>query len=42
MVDLYSTGWRMVNFILIITQDMDGAVVVVCAAGYGMRRFDMI
>lgn len=42
MVGLYSTGWRIANFILIIAQAMGGAMVAVCAAEYGMRRFDMI
>ena len=42
MVGLYSTGWRVANFILIIAQSMGGAMVAVCAAEYGMRRFDMI
>ncbi len=42
MVGLYSTGWRIANFILIIAQAMGGAMVAVCAAEYGMKRFDMI
>lgn len=42
MVGLYSTGWRIANFILIVAQAMGGAMVAVCAAEYGMRRFDMI
>ena len=42
MVGLYSTGWRIANFILIIAQSMGGAMVAVCAAEYGMKRFDMI
>ncbi len=42
MVGLYSTGWRVANFILIIAQSMGGAMVAVCAAEYGMKRFDMI
>ncbi len=42
MVGLYSTGWRVANFILIIAQAMGGAIVAVCAAEYGMGRFDMI
>lgn len=42
MVGLYSTGWRIANFILIIAQAMGGAMVAVCSAEYGMRRFDMI
>ncbi|MDO5853871.1 MAG: MATE family efflux transporter [Thermoplasmata archaeon] len=41
-VGLYSTGWRIANFILIIAQAMGGALVAVCSAEYGMRRFDMI
>ena len=35
MVGLYSTGWRIANFILIIAQAMGGAMVAV-------KRFDMI
>lgn len=42
MVGLYSTGWRIANFIVIIAQAMGGALVAVCAAEYGMKRFDMI
>ena len=42
MVGLYSTGWRIANFILIIAQAMGGAMVAVCSAEYGMGRFDMI
>ncbi len=42
MVGLYSTGWRIANFILIVAQAMGGAMVAVCAAEYGMKRFDMI
>ena len=42
MVGLYSTAWRIANFILIFAQAMGGAMVAVCAAEYGMRRFDMI
>lgn len=41
-VGVYSTGWRVANFILIIAQAMGGALVAVCSAEYGMRRFDMI
>ncbi len=41
-VGVYSTGWRVANFILIIAQAMGGAMVAVCSAEYGMRRFDMI
>ena len=42
MVGLYSTGWRIEGFILIIAQAMGGAMVAVCAAEYGMKRFDLI
>ena len=41
-VGIYSTGWRIANFILIIAQAMGGALVAVCSAEYGMKRFDMI
>ena len=42
MVGLYSTGWRIANFIMIVGQAMGGAMVAVCAAEYGMKRFDLI
>ncbi len=41
-VGIYSTGWRLANFMMIVAQAMGGAMVAVCAAEYGMKRFDMI
>ncbi len=41
-VGIYATGWRFASFILIVAQAMGGAMTAVCAAEYGMRRFDMI
>lgn len=41
-VGIYSIGWKIANFILIVAQAMGGAMVAVCSAEYGMRRFDMI
>ncbi len=41
-VGIYSTGWRLANFLMIVPQAMGGAMVAICAAEYGMKRFDMI
>ncbi len=42
IVGLYSTGWRIEGFLMIVAQSMGGAMVAICAAEYGMKRFDMI
>ena len=41
-VGIYSTGWRVAYIILVVAQAMGGALVAVCSAEYGMKRFDMI
>ena len=41
-VGIYSTGWRIANFIFIAAQALGGAMLAVCSAEYGMGRFDMI
>ena len=41
-VGIYSTGWRVAYIIMVVAQAMGGAMVAVCSAEYGMKRFDMI
>lgn len=41
-VGIYAAGWRFANFILVVAQAMGGAMVAICSAEYGMKRFDMI
>lgn len=41
-VGIYSTGWRVAYIIMVVAQAIGGAMVAVCSAEYGMKRFDMI
>ena len=41
-VAVYSTAWRIAYILMIPGQAVGGAIVSVCSAEYGMRRFDMI
>ena len=41
-VAIYSTAWRIAYVLMIPGQAVGGAMVSVCSAEYGMRRFDMI
>ena len=41
-VAVYSTAWRIAYILMIPGQAVGGAMVSVCSAEFGMRRFDMI
>lgn len=41
-VAIYSTAWRIAYILMIPGQAVGGAIVSICSAEYGMRRFDMI
>lgn len=41
-VAIYSTAWRVIYILMMPAQSVGGAMVAVCSAEYGMRRFDMI
>lgn len=41
-VAIYSTSWRVAHILMIPAQAVGGAMVAVCSAEYGMKRFDMI
>ncbi len=41
-VAIYSSGWRIIDILLIPLMAMSWAVVPVCAANYGARRYDRV
>ena len=41
-VAIFTTSWKVVSICLVVPQAIGGALVSVCSAEYGMRRFDSI